>query len=286
MLSFPGIYPVDYLLIGHITQDITPEGTHPGGAVAFAGLTAYTLGLQVGIVTSWGEESDPEIFKNLKIANHRCDHSTTFENIYSPSGRAQKIHHLAPKIDFYHVPEPWRETRIVHLAPVAQEIPPNIVRSFPHSDIYLSLQGWLREWDQQGCVTSHEWPEAGYILQQVKAAALSEEDVQYNEEMIYQMAASVPILAVTKGAQGADIYAEGKITSIPAPAIEEVDSTGAGDIFAAIFFSQLTHIGDPIRAAELAVQVASDSVKRTGLDGAPTEEILYQLAKEVQETWH
>lgn len=272
---------MDYLLIGHITQDITPEGTHPGGAVAFAGLTASALGMRVGIVTSWGEESDPEIFRNLKIANHRCEHSTTFENIYTPSGRVQKIHHLAPHIDYYHVPESWRETRIVHLAPVAQEIPPNIVRSFPHSDIYLSLQGWLRQWDEQGCVSPCEWPEAGYILQQVNAAVLSEEDVQYDDEVIYQMAASVPILAVTKGPLGADIYSEGKITSIPAPATEEIDPTGAGDIFAAIFFSQLTHNGDPIRAGELAVQVASDSVKRTGLDGTPTEETLYQLAKEV-----
>ncbi len=271
---------MDYLLIGHITQDITPEGTHPGGSVAFAGLTASALGMRVGIVTSWAEECDPEIFGNVKIANHPCEHSTTFENIYTPSGRVQKIHHLAPQIDFYHIPESWRETQIVHLAPVAQEIPPNIVRSFPHSDIYLSLQGWLRQWDEQGYVSPHEWPEAGYILQQVNAAVLSEEDVQYQDGLIYQMAASVPILAVTKGALGVDIYSEGNITSLPAPATQEIDPTGAGDIFAAVFFSQLTHVGDPIKAGELAVQVASDSIKRRGLDGAPTEETLYQLAQE------
>lgn len=282
MLSYPGIRPVDYLLLGHITQDITPQGTHAGGAVAFAGLTAHALGMQVGIVTSWGEEGDPAIFKNLHIANQRSEHSTTFENIYTPTGRVQKVHHLAPVIDFYHVPESWRETRIVHLAPVAQEIPPNIVRSFSHSDIYLSLQGWLRGWDQQGNVSWQEWPEAGYILQQVNAAVVSEEDVQNRRELIYQMAASVPILAVTKGSRGADIYAEGNITSIPAPETIEIDPTGAGDIFAAVFFSQLTHYGDPIKAAELAVQIASDSVKRTGLDGVPTKETLYQLTREAQ----
>lgn len=273
---------MDYLLIGHITQDISPEGTHPGGAVAYAGLTAHALGMRVGIVTSWAEECDPEILENLSIANHRSDFSTTFENVYSPSGRIQKIHHLAPELDFYHVPDSWRKTRIVHLAPVAQEIPPNIVRNFSESDIYLSLQGWLRGWDQQGHVTQNEWPESGYILQQVNAAVLSEEDVQFDQDVIYRMAASVPILAVTKSSQGADIYAEGNIYSIPAPPTKEIDPTGAGDIFAAIFFTQLTHFGDPVKAGELAVQIASDSVKRTGLDSAPTDETLYQLTKEVQ----
>ena len=273
---------MDYLIIGHITQDITPEGSRPGGTAAFAGLTAQALGMQVGIVTSWAEESDPEIFSELSIANHRSEHSTTFENIYTSSGRVQKIHHLAPEIDFYHVPESWRKTRIVHLAPVAQEIPPNIVRSFAESDIYLSLQGWLRGWGQQGNVHRIEWPESGYILQQVNAAVLSEEDVQADQDMIYRMAASVPVLAVTKGSQGADIFAEGNIYSIPAPTIEVVDPTGAGDIFAAVFFTQLSHFGDPVKAGELAVHIASDSVKRTGLASAPTEEILYQITKEVQ----
>lgn len=282
MLSFPGIRPVDYLLIGHITQDITPEGVRPGGTAAFAGLTAHALGLQVGIVTAWAEENDPEIFKNLHIANQSCDHSTTFENIYTPAGRDQKIHHLAPELDFYHIPESWRKTRIVHLAPVAQEIPSNIVRNFPESELYLSLQGWLRGWDQEGRVNLIDWPESGYILQQVRAAVLSEEDVKNDLEVIYRMAASVPILAVTKGAQGADIYTEGNIYSLPAPQLEEIDPTGAGDIFSAVFFTQLNYTGDPLKAGELAVHIASDSVQRTGLDGAPSEDTLYQLIKEVQ----
>jgi len=282
MLNFPGIQPVDYLLIGHITQDITPEGNQLGGGVSYSGLTAHALGMRVGLVTSWAEECDPGALSKLSIANHRCDHSTTFENRYSDSGRVQKLHHLAPQIDFYHIPESWRNPRIVHLAPVAQEIPPNIVRHFPNSDIYLSLQGWLRTWDEEGLVSWTEWPESGYILQQVDAAVLSEEDVNYNQEMIDLMAASVRILAVTKGPQGAEIYTEGNIYTLPAPQVETVDPTGAGDIFAATFFSQLTYSGNPVKAGELAVQIASDSVQRAGLDSAPTEEILYQLMREVR----
>ena len=40
MLTYPGITPVDYLIIGHILQDLTPEGTQIGGTAAYSGLTA------------------------------------------------------------------------------------------------------------------------------------------------------------------------------------------------------------------------------------------------------
>lgn len=282
MLSYPGIHPVDYLLIGHITRDISPEGSRIGGTAAYAGLTAHALGQQVGVVTSWTETNGEEILRELNIANQDCEHSTTFENLETPEGRIQKIHHLAPRLEYYHLPEIWRATRIVHIAPVAQEISPNIVRHFPNADIFLTPQGWLRQWDQEGNIFYDDFPEAGYILQQVRAVVISEEDVQYDLATIYLMAASVPVLAVTKGPQGADIYAEGKLTPIPAPEVEVVDPTGAGDIFAAVFFSQLSHHGDPVHAAEMAVQIASDSVTRIGLAGAPTEDVLYQLSKEVQ----
>ena len=281
MLSYPGIHPVDYLLIGHITRDISPEGSRIGGTAAYAGLTAHALGQEVGIVTSWAETNGDEILRELNIANQDCKHSTTFENLETPEGRIQKIHHLAPKLEYYHLPEIWRSTHIVHIAPVAQEISPNIVRHFPNADIYLTPQGWLRQWDQEGAIFYDDFPEAGYILQQVKAVVISEEDIQQNLATIYLMAASVPVLAVTKGPRGADIYAEGNVTSISAPEVTVVDPTGAGDIFAAVFFTQFSHHGDPVHAAEMAVQIASDSVTRIGLAGAPTEDILYQLSKEV-----
>ena len=48
--------PIDYLAIGHITQDLTDSGTRIGGTVTFSGLTAQKLGLKVGIVTSCNPE--------------------------------------------------------------------------------------------------------------------------------------------------------------------------------------------------------------------------------------
>jgi len=282
MLTFPGITPVDYLIIGHITQDLTPAGPQIGGTAAFSGLTARAFGLRIGLVTSWAEESGKELLARLQVANLRADTSTTFENIYTPEGRHQQLHHLAPQLAYYHVPESWRSAKMVHLAPMAGEVPADIIRYFPESDVYITPQGWMREWDQEGNISPRVWLEASYMLPQVRAAVISEEDVDFSQETIDRMAAYAPVLAVTKGALGAEIYTEGRIYQIPAPETEEIDLTGAGDIFAAVFFTQLTYSGDPYRAGELAVQVASDSITRPGMQAAPDEEIIYELLRKVQ----
>ncbi len=80
---------IDYLVIGHITQDLTPEGPRMGGTATFSALTARALGLRVGIVTSWGEEIPSDILQNITVVNYPAERSTTFENIYTPQGRVQ-----------------------------------------------------------------------------------------------------------------------------------------------------------------------------------------------------
>jgi len=275
MLKVPGLEPIDYLIIGHITQDITPEGPRVGGTVSFSGLTAQVLGARVGVVTTWGEESGGELLEGLAIVNQKCERSSTFENIYTPAGRVQTLHHLAPSLDYYHIPEVWRNAPNVHLAPVIQEINPNIVRYFPDSQVYLTPQGWLRGWDHQGRVYPDEWPEARYILRQTSAVVISDADVQDDFSTIEMMAEAAPILVVTQAADGATLYTEGEVHQFPAPRAEVQDSTGAGDIFAAAFFLQLSTHGDPREAVRFANQLAADSVTRPGLSGVPTEDILY-----------
>lgn len=281
MLTFPGITPVDYLVIGHITQDITPDGLRPGGTASFSALTARSMGLRVGIVTSWAEESGADLFDEIQIANLRPETSTTFENIYTPAGRIQKIHHLAPQLGYFHIPEIWRDAKIIHLGPVAKEVNPTIVQHFQESYIYLTPQGYMRQWDENGYVSFDYWLESSYILQQAHAAVISEEDVGGDQSIINSLASAVPTLAVTKGSRGVDLYSRGNLISLQAPETPEIDPTGAGDIFAAVFFTQLTYYGDPLNAAEFAIRVASDSITRPGLSGAPTEDTLYQLSNEV-----
>ena len=59
MVSLVPLEPVDYLVIGHVTEDLTPTGPRLGGTAAFAALTARAFGLRTGIVTSVGEGASP-----------------------------------------------------------------------------------------------------------------------------------------------------------------------------------------------------------------------------------
>ena len=52
MLNLVLLEPVDYLVIGHVAHDLTPQGPRLGGTVAYSALTAQALGLRVGIVTA------------------------------------------------------------------------------------------------------------------------------------------------------------------------------------------------------------------------------------------
>jgi hypothetical protein len=281
MIRYPGLEPIDYLLIGHITQDLTPHGPRIGGTASFSGLTAHALGARVGIVTAWGEETGANLLEDLLVVNHKCERSTTFENLYTLHGRLQRILHLAPNLDYYHVPEAWRDTPVIHLAPVIQEINPNIVRHFPQSQIYMTPQGWMRQWDDEGNVFWDEWPEVRHILRQASAVVISEEDLHADRSYIELMAEAAPILVVTQGADGATLYVDGEMVAFPAPEVIQRDPTGAGDIFAAAFFLQLSSGVDPGEAVQFANHLAADSVTRRGLDSVPDRDILFNLNKEV-----
>jgi sugar/nucleoside kinase (ribokinase family) len=65
--------------------------------------------------------------------------------------------------------------------------------------------------------------------------------------------------------------------------MEEVDPTGAGDIFAAAFFFRLHATRDPWEAARFATNLAALSVARVGLEGIPTAEEVQSCLIEIIE---
>lgn len=281
MLSMPPLEPIDYLVIGHLTRDLTPTGSRLGGTAAYAALTAKALGLRVGVVTSWGVEFPLGALRNIPVISYPAESSTTFENIYQGSQRIQVLHSVAPHLDYHMIPEPWRQAQIVHLGPVAQEVEPSLVRRFPAALIGLTPQGWMRTWDPAGHVSHIDWPEAAFTLQQAGAAVISLEDVDGSEIRIEEMASSCRILAVTEGSYGARLYWNGDVRRFRTSVVTEEDPTGAGDVFAAAFFVRLYLTRDPWEAARFATHLATISVTRPGLQGIPTADEIQELLFEV-----
>jgi sugar/nucleoside kinase (ribokinase family) len=107
------------------------------------------------------------------------------------------------------------------------------------------------------------------------------EDVDRNEDQIEAMALASRVLVVTEGPAGARLYWNGDLRRFRAPELDEIDATGAGDIFAAAFFTRLHVTRDPWESARFATRLASLSVTRRGLAGVPTAEEIQACLVEV-----
>jgi sugar/nucleoside kinase (ribokinase family) len=269
---------LDYLAIGHVTRDLVDGGFTIGGTVSYAARTAQALGCRVGIVTSVSPDLDlSQALDNVLIARTPTATTTTFENIYTPGGRRQMLHATAETLVPAMVPSDWAISPggVVHLGPVAQECTPALINAFGGVFVGLTPQGWMRRWDQARRVSRCRWQSAEPLLARADAIVLSEEDVAGDEALVGRYAAQTRVLALTQGAAGCTIYTAGQSRHVPAPTVLEVDATGSGDVFAAVFFFWLSRSGDPWTAARFANCVAAQSVTRVGLDGTPTaDEIL------------
>jgi sugar/nucleoside kinase (ribokinase family) len=281
MYNLVPLEPVDYLIIGHIAHDLTPTGPRLGGTAAYSALTARALGMRVGVVTASGPETSLDALRDVLVVSAPSPHSTTFENIYSESGRRQVLHQRAVPLSLDSVPGAWRRTAIIHLGPVAQEVDAVLPGSFSPSLLGLTPQGWMRAWDESGRVRRVDWESAEQALGQAGAVVVSIEDVGGNEEQIEFMAAHTRVLAVTEAAAGSRLYWHGDQRRFRAPEMYETDATGAGDIFAAAFFIRLLTTQDPWEAARFATQLSARSVTRKGLEGIPTPEEIQACMVEV-----
>ena len=262
--------PLDYLVIGHITVDLTASGPVMGGSAAYAALTARALGLRVGVVTVRGSEIPLTELDGIPVVAVAAEYSTTFENIYTSTGRIQYVRRMAPKIDFESVPQAWRRARVIHLAPVAQEVSAQLPADFHPELLGLTPQGWMRALDEDGRVHACAWAQAESALARAGALVFSIEDVGRDESVIEPMTYVARIMAVTEGSDGVRLFWNGDSRRFLPPAVTEVDPTGAGDIFATAFFTRLLNTRDPWEAARFANRIAAISVTRPGMAGVPS----------------
>jgi hypothetical protein len=284
MQTLANIEPVDYLIIGHITQDVTPDGLIPGGTASYSSLTAKAFDLRVGIVTACAPELNLSHLDGIAIHRKNSAFTSTFRNVYTVEGRTQYILHVADKLTMDDVPPAWRTAPIVHLGPLAGEIGPDLVSGFPGSLVGITPQGFMRGWNEMGEVYFKPWKDAANMLPGVQAAVMSIEDVRGNEDIVYSFAAMLPILVVTEGAAGGRIYWNGDVRNFRAPKEIEVDPVGAGDIFAASFFIKFRQTRDPWEAARLATLLAANSVTRKGILGVPSRAEVIQFSTQVIES--
>lgn len=275
----------DFLSIGHVTQDITEDGSRVGGTVAYAALTAARLGLNAAAATSAPQSFDvSRMLPGVKLLCHPSEKATVFQNKYLNGQRSQRVISVASPIGPSHIPEEARACHMMLLGPVAGEVEPGLVDLFSESPICLISQGWLRRREACGYVKAVKWEEAHQILPKAHVVVVSEEDL-LEKDVIQEWATLTPILVVTRGARGASLHWEGAWHTIPAVPAEEVDPTGAGDVFAAAFLISYYQTGDPLKAGYFASCAAALSMEHKGLDGILSREGAEECLRLLNLSW-
>ncbi len=282
-------FSLQFLTLGHVTRDLHPDGSFSlGGTVTFAALTAYRLGLVTGIVTCASSDILKELpyaLPDITLRMRPTAETTTFINQYKQGFRTQYLYARADDLRITDVPLSWRHAPIVLLGPLAQEIPPDIVALFqrrPDAIIAATPQGWLRRWDGDGRVWPTPWATVEQILPLLDVLILSHDDLLpfangnrlEADAMLHEWSTRVPLLVATDGRHGAILFQQGAVQHFPAYSVQEVDPTGAGDVFAAAFLVALYKYRDAEYAVKFANCVASFSIEREGVQGIPTMAIV------------
>ena len=261
---------IDFLVIGHIARDIATRGYLLGGAVAYGSITARNLGFKAGILTRAHDGFQPgEMLKGIATHILPSEETTTFENRYQAGQRTQIIHACARPITQHDVPETWRDTKIVLLGPIAQEVDASLASKFSDALVGASIQGWMRKWDSAGRVTSEPDLVRNIPFDRLQVVFLSEEDIAGNHTVLPWLTALGPIVVLTNGQYGSTIYHNGAVHHITSRPAREMDPTGAGDVFAAAYLLRLSETQDIVQAAQFANVTASFSVEAAGPTGIP-----------------
>jgi sugar/nucleoside kinase (ribokinase family) len=266
---------LSYLSVGHVTEDVWPDRpSTAGGTAMYSARCAHALGAHTRVLTAAADTLDiATIFPGINVARVDSPVTTQFWNVYAAGRRTQYTRPNPVRLQASHLTPELAASSIIHLAPVCDEIEPGFVGALPRSAfVGVTPQGFLRRWDSEGRVSqaAHNWTHARAILARANAVVMSIEDIEGDWQTAHKWAAQTRVLIVTTGPEGCVVLRDGGEIRVPAPTVEQVDPTGAGDVFAATLFVALQQGADIEEACARANCIASTSVTRPNMQGLPT----------------
>jgi hypothetical protein len=285
----------EYLVVGHICADLRPDGTAVlGGTALYSALTAARLGWRVGVLTrgAYGRSiggievpSLDEFAGEISIVVQDADTPTMFVNEYSAGRRVQHMPKWAGPIDLRGLPPHWRNAKVIHLGPIAQEIDLRQTGGLTPGFLGVTPQGWMREWPREtgGRVKLSPLRLPGEMLGRVDAIVVSDEEISLARDVTEQVG-NRRLGVITMGEHGARVLYGGEMTDLPGYDVPTVDLTGAGDVFAAAFFIRATdRSASAVTAGKFANAVAALSLRAEGAAGIPSKQEVEQFLKSAEE---
>jgi hypothetical protein len=285
----------EYLVIGHICADLLPDGTSVlGGTALYSALTAARLGWRVGVLTrgrygtAVGGIPVPSLdgyADEISIIVQDAETPTMFLNEYQAGRRTQHMPRWAGPIDLRGLPPHWRNAKVIHLGPIAQEIDPRQTGGLTAGFLGVTPQGWMRDWPKEtgGKVTLHGLRLPGELLGRIDAIVVSDEEISLVRDEVERVG-DRRLGVITMGEYGARIIYGGETADLPGYKVPTVDLTGAGDVFAAAFFIRATdRTASAATAGRFANAVAAVSLRGVGTAGVPSKREVEEFLKTAEE---
>ncbi len=253
-----------FLAIGHFCYDVTPNGYVLGGSAAYSAITARNLGFKACVITAVGVDFDRRnpLLDGIEITYQESYSTTIFDNRYGENGqRQQSILALGAKLKPQHVTGDCCEAQVAYLCPIADEVDPDCIHSFSGSLIGVTPQGWMRHRRSDSQAIAKRWSSATLILPYADVLILSDEDLSTYPDELEKYIELTKIVVLTKGKRGATLYENGRVLNSNAYTANEIDPTGAGDVFAAAFLIKYYETQLPQEALNFALCAASFAVE-------------------------
>lgn len=258
-------------LIGHVCHDKTDDGFILGGTASYSTIVARQLCDQISLLSSYGEDFLFENrFKDLGIdlTIFPAKKTTVFENIYHENGRTQYCLERAAIIPVDK--DTLNSTAdVIMLCLIDDELDVDTTALKAHTGIKgATIQGWLRSFESDGLVVAKSPSMSRF--EGIDIVIFSDDDIKdLDDQFLNKLKEVVPIIAMTRGHHGADIFLNGIVHQFPSFEVSPVDLTGAGDVFSVSFLYEYTRTRDISLAASFAHAAASLSIEGKGVESIP-----------------
>lgn len=262
-----------FLAIGHVARDEFPGGAHRlGGTALYAAATAARLGAATALVTRVGPHERDDLARScadLGIDLRALESlvTTTFAFRWDKSGkRILRLKARAKAIALADIPADLRSADALVFGSIARELSPDLLAGETAGVSVLAAQGLLRRWDADGTIRPSEWHDAEHMIRALSAVVLSDDDVAGDMRPVERWSCEVPVV-LTLAERGCRLYVRGHpVTELPAyPPARTVDTTGAGDTFAAGLAVALGEGRPLVDACRFANAVASFGLEGEGI---------------------